>query len=85
VHVVLINTGPGLASVRLAGLPSTARLSRLLAPSPRATGSVTLGGQSIDPTTGSLTGTSTARTITAAKGAYAVSVPGYSAAIVSSP
>jgi hypothetical protein len=85
VHVVLINTGSGLAAARLAGLPSTVRLSRLLAPSLGATGSVTLGGQSIDSNTGSLTGASTAHAITAATGVYVVSVPRYSAAILSSP
>ena len=86
-HYVLVNAGAARATVRLvppwAG--ATARLSRLSAPGPESTGAVTLGGQSIDPTTGALSGRSKITTLAAAAGAFVVALPGYSAAIVSVP
>jgi hypothetical protein len=85
-HVVLINTGSAPASIRLslAGSPGTLNVTRLLAPSVAATGSVTLGGQSINPGTGMLTGTSNVTQLVASSsGAYQVTVAGDSAVIIS--
>jgi hypothetical protein len=87
VHVALINTGARIIAVkiRLPGSSAGATLSRLSAPGLMATGSVTLGGESVDPGTGALSGQSTARALRPSAGEYAVSIPAYSAAILSTP
>jgi hypothetical protein len=56
----------------------------LLAPSASATSGITLGGQSFGPqtTTGVLTGTASAVTITPSGGVYTVKVPAASAAML---
>jgi hypothetical protein len=88
-HVVLINTGPGPASIRLnlAGQSGPVKVWKLSAPGLGATGRVTLGGQSIDPWNGQLTGTQNvtylAPSAGADPGAYQVVVAPNSATIVS--
>jgi len=83
IHVVLINKGLSALRVRLK-LPVTgpATLTRLLSPDLLALDDATLGGQTISLTTGQLSGTSTATTVAPARGTYALRVPAYSAAML---
>lgn len=85
VHVVLINTSSAARSVvlRLPGGASSVTLTRLTAPSLGSTTGVTLGGQAINSATGELAGTSTATTVSPSGGTYAVSIPGGTAALLS--
>ena len=84
VHVVLINTSASTATanVKVPSVSGSATVTRLRAPGLLATSGVTLGGQTISPKTGALTGPSTATTVAPSSGAYPVSVPGYSAAML---
>ena len=86
-RVVLINDDPRHArvlSVRVPGRTATAKLERLLAPRLGATAGVTLGGQSFGAatTTGRLAGTPQLTTVSPRGGAYRVSLPAGSAALV---
>jgi hypothetical protein len=87
VRVVLINRAPGTrtASVRISGgngRPVT--VERLQAPSLGATSGVTIGGQTFgaSTTTGMPAGPSRLETVKPSGGGYTVSVPGYSAALL---
>ncbi len=87
VRIVLINTDTKhahAASVHVSGAPVPASLKRLLAPSASASTGVTLGGQSFaTPTyTGLLTGAPLTTPIGASAGAYSVSLPAASAAML---
>jgi hypothetical protein len=84
VHVVVINSSGTAHSVdlRIGRVAGAASLALLRAPSLRAFSGVTLGGQSIDPATGVLSGASAARTVTPVGGVYRVAVPAGSAAIL---
>jgi hypothetical protein len=89
-RVVLINkrlSGARTVRVRIAGAHGPASLERLKAPSVRATGGVTLGGQTFgsETTTGILSGQSRIATVRPAKGAYVVSLPAVSAAMLTIP
>jgi hypothetical protein len=70
--------------VRVPGRTATAKLERLLAPRLGATAGVTLGGQSFGAatTTGRLAGTPQLTTVSPRGGAYRVSLPAGSAALV---
>jgi hypothetical protein len=86
-RVVLINDdarhGRSL-TVRIPGHNGAGSLERLLAPSLGATSGVTLGGQSFGPitTTGQLAGTPQVTAVTPRRGAYGVSLPAGSAALL---
>jgi Glycosyl hydrolase family 79 C-terminal beta domain len=87
VRVVLINRGSGArtAVVRIPSASGPATLERLQAPSLASTTGVTLGGQSFgaSTSTGLLAGTSTDTEVQrGGSGAYTVSVPGDSAALL---
>ncbi len=87
VRIVLINGDPTsshVISVRVSGPPVPATLERLLAPSASATGGVTLAGQSFAAQThsGLLTGPVTNPVISPTGGAYSVSLPAASAAML---
>ncbi|HWC85895.1 MAG TPA: glycosyl hydrolase family 79 C-terminal domain-containing protein [Solirubrobacteraceae bacterium] len=86
VRVVLINNSLTGASVVKLGVPATgtATLERLLAPSPRASQRVTLGGQSFGPetSTGLLAGSSDLTFAKPVAGRYLVTVPAASAALL---
>jgi Glycosyl hydrolase family 79 C-terminal beta domain len=84
-RVVLINKDPSTAyqvQLRLSGLPASARLERLQAPSASARGNVTLGGQGFGNRTGMLTGQPHTDTATATNGIYSISLPAASAAVL---
>jgi hypothetical protein len=83
-HVVLINTSSAAHTLhlKLAGVTGPGTLSRLTAPSLTASGSTTLGGQTINAGTGKLAGASSATTVTPSSGIYSVTVPAASAAIL---
>jgi Glycosyl hydrolase family 79 C-terminal beta domain len=87
IHVVLINTGASTRSfaLRIGGIGGPVSVQRLTAPSLAASSGATLGGQAIAPATGALAGHSTTSTVAPSGGAYTVSVPAGSAAIVASP
>jgi hypothetical protein len=86
-NVVLTNvtSAPTRIKLRVAGARGPATVKRLQAASGglSATTGVTLGGQTISPTTGQLTGTPVSTTTPLTRAAYDVSVPADSAAIVS--
>lgn len=89
VRYVLINKGARQErmSLRISGSSSTATVERLIAPGPTATSGVTLGGQSFEePTsTGALAGPSSVSTIPrTGSGGFVVSLPAYSATLVTS-
>jgi hypothetical protein len=86
-RVVLINDDPLHArslTVRAPGHTASASLERLLAPRLGATGAVTLGGQSFGAatTTGQLAGTPQVATVKPRGGAYTLSLPAGSAALL---
>jgi hypothetical protein len=81
--LVMINKGARTAGVRLAlAARGTATVQRLMAPSVSATSGVTLDGQWLDRH-GRWLGTRVQATIAPSRGAYEVSLPGASAALVS--
>jgi Glycosyl hydrolase family 79 C-terminal beta domain len=84
--VVLTNVNSNAATVGVhgAGADGTASVQILRAASGglRATGGITLGGQSISTRTGQLVGTPVTTTVHSSNDAYNVTVPGASAAIV---
>jgi hypothetical protein len=89
IHVVLIDTTSHAISARvsIAGSKGNATLTRLSAPGLTALSSVSLGGETISPTTGLLSGTPATTQLPAANGAYAngtfsVTLPGAGAAIL---
>ncbi|MGZ4194321.1 MAG: glycosyl hydrolase family 79 C-terminal domain-containing protein [Solirubrobacteraceae bacterium] len=81
-RVLLINKGPASVSVGLS-LPAKrpARLERLLAPSPRSTSGMTLGGQWLD-SQAAWRGTPSQATVSPQAHRYSVTLPRYSAALV---
>jgi hypothetical protein len=84
-HVLFINKGGQSTTVALrAPARGAATLVRLLAPSPVATDGVTLGGQTLGPN-GSWLGHTVSQAIPHANAGYLVTVPGYSAVLLSSP
>jgi hypothetical protein len=82
-HVLLIDKGrqPVNVSLRVPGR-GAATVQRLVAPGPGARSGVTFAGESLN-TAGEWRGRAVAQTVAARAGAYAVSVPRYSAALVS--
>jgi hypothetical protein len=84
-HVLYINKGPREVHVGTR-LPATApaAIQRLLAPSPSAESGVTLGGQSLDQDA-QWTGRPVSETVRRAHGEYLVTLPAYSAALLSVP
>jgi Glycosyl hydrolase family 79 C-terminal beta domain len=87
VRVVLINDASRRAravSVRVPGAAGKAALSRLHARSARATGGVTLGGQSFGPrtATGLLSGEAERTLVAPTRGSYTVELPPASAAML---
>lgn len=87
IRVVLINdalSGTRTISLRVPGASAAGTLERLQAPSARATGGVTLGGQSFgaQTTTGQLAGTPALTSVAPASGHYAISLPAASAAML---
>ena len=89
-RVVMINLSASKPyNVTVKGVTGAAAgtVSRLTAPSLGATGRVSLGGQSFgsSTTTGQLTGSPSTTTVSASGGAYKVSVPAASAAILTLP
>jgi hypothetical protein len=87
VRVVLINdatAGSRLVKVRIPSIGGPASLERLKAPSAQAQGGVTLGGQGfgLKTSTGLLAGTPAATSVTPVAGAYVVSLPAASAAML---
>ena len=84
--VVLTNVTASAATVgvQAAGARGAATVDVLRAASGglRATGGITLGGQTISPHTGQLTGTPVTTTVRSSHGAYDVTVPAASAAIL---
>jgi hypothetical protein len=86
IRVVLINRlpGPQTVDVRVPSRSATATLERLQAPSLGAQSQTTLGGQSFgaQTATGLLAGRPQLPTIAPVSGSYKVSVPGYSAAML---
>jgi Glycosyl hydrolase family 79 C-terminal beta domain len=90
IRVVLINDDTArshVVSLRIAGTSAVASVERLLAPSPRASSGVTIGGQSFGAvtTTGLLTGQSNIANVTPKAGVYSVSMPAASAALLTLP
>jgi hypothetical protein len=90
VRVVLINDDlakPHVLSVRIAGKSGRALSERLQAPSPTASEGVTLGGQTFGSvtTTGLLRGRGDISTIAPKGGAFTVSLPPASAALLTIP
>jgi hypothetical protein len=85
-RVVLINDSahPRQITVRLPTAHGDGTLERLLAPSARATGGVTLGGQSFGAatTTGQLAGPPITQAVTPRGSSYSVSLPPASAALL---
>ncbi len=85
-HVVVTNTTASTTTVgiRGAGARRTATIEALsAAPSGlNSAGRVTLGGQTISPSTGKLTGTPVTSTLLSSKGIYDVKVPAASAEII---
>jgi hypothetical protein len=86
-RIVLINDDPlhaRVLTVRVPGQTASASLERLLAPRLGATAGVTLGGQSFGAatTTGQLAGTPQLATVRPRRGAYTVSLPAGSAALL---
>jgi Glycosyl hydrolase family 79 C-terminal beta domain len=84
-HVLYINKGPRdiHVSSQLPG-STTATVQRLLAPSPSAESGVTLGGQSLDQDA-QWTGTPVREPVRRVDGEYPVTLPAYSAALLSVP
>jgi hypothetical protein len=94
VRVMLINDGSGQHAISFrapaapatgaAGPNATATLERLQAPKVTAQSGITLGGQSFDTptTTGLLDGPASTATITPRNGVYTVTLPPYSATLV---
>jgi hypothetical protein len=84
--VVLTNVTAGAATVAVQGAgargAATVQILRASSGALQATGGITLGGQSISPRTGQLTGTPATTKISSLHGAYNVTVPAASAAIV---
>jgi hypothetical protein len=92
IHVVLINKHLGgrgtIVPLRIPGATGTAQLENLRAASVRATGHVTLGGQSFGSatSTGQLAGRAADRTLKPSKsGVYTVSLPAGSATMLTLP
>jgi Glycosyl hydrolase family 79 C-terminal beta domain len=91
IRVVLVNDGATARVIRLrvrAGAPAgTGTLELLTAPSVRARGDVTLGGQSFGTATatGLLSGRPTTDAVTPQRGDYAITVPAASAAMLTVP
>jgi hypothetical protein len=83
VHVLLIDKGPHAARLRLR-LPLTgpATVQRLTAPAVAATAGVTLDGRHLTPAA-TWAGRPRAETDIPGRGGYVVSLPGYSAALIS--
>jgi hypothetical protein len=83
VRLLLINKSSHGMTVRftLPGRRRAATVLRLLAPSPRATAGVTLGGQSIGPD-GRWQGQRVVQSLLPAAGTYRLALPAYSAALV---
>jgi Glycosyl hydrolase family 79 C-terminal beta domain len=85
-NVVITNVGGASTSfaVKAAGASGKATVEALKASGGlSASTGVTLGGQTIDPKTGSLTGKLVSTTVSPRKGAYDITVPAASADIVS--
>jgi hypothetical protein len=86
VRIVLINrqSGSQTVHVRIPSMRGSATLERLQAPSVRSTSGVSLGGQSFgsDTTTGLLAGPRQLPTVAPVAGRYTVTLPGYSAAML---
>jgi hypothetical protein len=85
VVVTNVTANPTTVEIKAAGAGGAATVEALRAASGRlrATEGVTLGGETISPSTGQLTGTPVTTTVHASDGAYDVEVPANSAAIVS--
>lgn len=84
-HVLLINKGPHplrVSSRWSATAPAT--MQRLLAPSPNATSGVTLAGQSLDQDA-QWTGARVTEVVPRVRGHYLVTLPPYSAALLTVP
>jgi hypothetical protein len=84
-HVVLTNVGSGAASVavKASGVSGSATVEALRASGGlKATSGVTLGGQTISPQTGQLTGPLVTASVSPRHGAYDITVPAASAEIV---
>jgi hypothetical protein len=85
-NVVLTNVtaAPTTVRLRVAGArgPGTMKVLRAGSGGLRATGRVSLGGQTISPTTGQLTGLPVTTTVPASQGTYEVRVPAGTAEIV---
>jgi hypothetical protein len=79
--VLLLNKGPGAATVAVRAGAGSARLERLAAPSVGATGGVTLAGRSIG-SDARWHGRKQLTTVPSRHGTYRISVPGYSAALL---
>lgn len=86
-HVVVTNVGTTAASAEIhaSGVSGAATVELLQAESLQSTGRVTLGGQTISPSTGQLTGTPVTTTVPSVHGIYDVTVPASSAAIITFP
>jgi Glycosyl hydrolase family 79 C-terminal beta domain len=87
VRVVLINKGTSHAQfvkLRIASVSGPGVLERLRAPNVHSKSGVTLGGQSFGSktTTGQLAGKQSTTTINSSGGSYTVSLPAYSAALL---
>ena len=82
-HVLLIDRGIDSVNIDLrAAGSSAATVERLLAPSPKATSGVTLDGQRLG-LDGTWSGHKTVQTIRRGTAGYRLTVPGFSAALVS--
>jgi hypothetical protein len=83
-RVVLINVTARAypVAVKIPGTSQAARLERLRAPGLDAPGEVTLAGARIDPATGALARGAHADQVSPIRGAYVVSVPAASAAML---
>lgn len=84
-HIVLINSGSGAVSTSVAvkGIGGSAQVEFLKSPKGMlSTSGVTLGGQHISSSTGTLTGAPKTSTAADKNGSYTVRVPGSSAAIL---
>jgi hypothetical protein len=83
-HVVVTNVNASATAVAIKGGAGPATLEALTAGSGglNASGDVTLGGQTVSPSTGQLTGRLLTTTVRPSQGAYQITIPAASAEIV---
>ena len=84
-HVVITNVGTAAATVAVKASGASGKRDRRGAQGrgrPQASSGVTLGGQTISPSTGQLSGRLVTTTVAPQKDAYEVTVPAASAEIV---